>query len=242
MHVMMHDLEACSPDWIIGWRTSEALLQSLYATYDFIPPLSDPKQVAQQIAQAQPGPSPGQSKYQSPPTRTPKGNDFVLRHQWSAVKILEEYNHKETRVHTRPYAFVADCVVRVELDVDVNEEMGTMGKKMLEEDGHAWFEQLNEKLQPEEAIKWYIVVCSDELRSIGPQNDADSGDQQTSGEELSRPSSNGSTVPAGEREARQKKKWSTSVREKVREKSSLRTLFKKKTEQENSEQAGRPGQ
>lgn len=240
---MMQDLELCAPDWIIGWTTSEALLKSLHQNFDFIPAPSELKP-AKPTTQHQPDVRPPEPKFVPPQTRTPKEDDFVLRHQWSAIKILEEYDDKETREHCRPYAFIADYVVRVELDVDVNEEMGNMGRMMLEGD-HSWFEKLNQQLQPDESIKWYIVVVTDEVRDFGPQEVANSPPELESGEEeISRPSSKGSVSmesPAQDGKS-QKKKWSTSVRDKVREKSSIKNLFKKKGDEQSSYKHERSGQ
>lgn len=154
-HIMMADLDDCSPDWIIGWKTSEFLLKSLSKTYECIPrPLTE-DQIKEQTAGIQ--------------TRLPPEKDFVLRNQWSPIKLLEAYDDKDTTRHCLEYAFVADHVLRVELDVAVQEVMEGFesGKRRQE---HAWFETLQAAMQPDEKIKWYIVVVADEVRGYYPQS------------------------------------------------------------------------
>jgi len=231
IYIMMNDLEECAPDWIIGWTTSEELLKSFYRNFDFLPEGKGNGEPSTPAPMARI--EPGNARFSVPEPRTAKEDDVVLKNSWSAVKVLEEYDDNDLTEHTRPYAFVADYVVRVELDVDVNEEMAKMGTMLLQDD-HAWFERLNRELQPDETIKWYIVVVADELRSV-PSRPRSLESQQTEPQtattgERSRPSSNGSTVSAGKmRKSNSLAQWKEKV---AMRKKSVKNLFQKKEKPE----------
>jgi len=110
------------------------------------------------------------------------GADFQAQ-DWSVVKVLEEYDPMNLTEVSRPYAYVADYVVRVDLSVPIAEEiqkyeeriradrdppmMGpasdeTGKKKSNKRTG--WFEKLRDQLQRGEDIRWYVVVNGDEVR------------------------------------------------------------------------------
>lgn len=215
LYVMMKNLELCAPDWIIGWETSEHLLESLYNEHTFIPGPLDDEAIRKQEAELAAAGTSSPPKFGVPPPRKPKSEDFVLRHEWSAIKVLEEYDDEDTSTHCRPYAFVADHVVRVELDVDVMEEMSKFNTMTLQQE-RTWFEKLNQKLQPNEPIRWYVVVVSDEVRDYYPQEsdsdeeeDNDEGDAPSNGEK-------GESSSRGEDE-KKKKSWTANVRAKSKE-------------------------
>lgn len=173
--VIIHDLDDAAPDWIIGRTTSSLLLSQLYTNFDFIPEPS---------ASQSSDPLPHQSKLPSqgddftlPPPRVPDTDDHVLLNDWSAVKLLEEYDPEEMTSHTRPYAFVADYAVRVDLSVDVAAEVARYEKRQQEDEGE-WFGKLRDQMQGAEDIKWYIVVCGDEAREVpGLEDESETGYQ-----------------------------------------------------------------
>lgn len=108
--------------------------------------------------------------------------DFKAQ-EWSVVKVLEEYDPMNLTEVSRPYAYVADYVVRVDLSVSIAEEMQRYEERIKADRdppmmGHAsdetgrkkgnkrtgWFEKLRDQLQRGEDIRWYVVVNGDEVR------------------------------------------------------------------------------
>ncbi|KAK3352971.1 hypothetical protein B0T25DRAFT_197782 [Lasiosphaeria hispida] len=109
--------------------------------------------------------------------------DFKAQ-DWSVVKVLEEYDPLNLEEVSRPYAYVADYVVRVDLSVSIAEEMRRYEEQARADHnppmtGHAsdetggrrkinkrpgWFEKLRDQLQRGEEIRWYVVVNGDEVR------------------------------------------------------------------------------
>ncbi|KAK5660292.1 hypothetical protein OQA88_12832 [Cercophora sp. LCS_1] len=102
---------------------------------------------------------------------------------WSVVKVLEEYDPLNLSEVSRPYAYVADYVVKVDLSVSIAEEMQRYEERVKADRdppmmGHAsdetgrkkgnkrtgWFEKLRDQLQRGEDIRWYVVVNGDEVR------------------------------------------------------------------------------
>jgi len=61
--------------------------------------------------------------------------DAVLSNDWSAVKLLEEYDPSNLEEVSRPYAFVADYVVRVDLNVSVAEEIARYEERLAKRGG-----------------------------------------------------------------------------------------------------------
>ncbi|KAI9167140.1 MFS transporter prlL [Paramyrothecium foliicola] len=178
--IIIHDLEDAAPDWIIGFDSTSVILDQLYENFDFLPELpvavdsSDETVLADQgglEAPAKDGNTENGDFHQDedmslPPPRVPDSEDAILMHQWSAVKLLEEYDVAETAVAARPYAYVADYVTRIDLSADVAAEMAkydALSKSGGEKS--SWFVQLRDKIQPGEDIKWYVVVCDDPERA-----------------------------------------------------------------------------
>lgn len=102
---------------------------------------------------------------------------------WSVVKVLEEYDPLNLSEVSRPYAYVADYVVKVDLSVSIAEEMQKYEERVKADRdppmmGHGsdetgrkkgnkrtgWFEKLRDQLQRGEDIRWYVVVNGDEVR------------------------------------------------------------------------------
>ncbi|KFH48712.1 hypothetical protein ACRE_004440 [Hapsidospora chrysogenum ATCC 11550] len=165
--VLVNDLADAAPDWILGPTTSALILKQLHKLYDFIPP---PPDLPPTPRQPSPPPDPNSAAVpvdlRLPPPRVPPGEDKVRVHAWSAVKLLEEYDPEDLRVPSRPYAFVADFVTRIELHADVEEEMARYARRCAQVD-NSWFARLRDEMQKDEKITWYVVVCGDDDRTDG---------------------------------------------------------------------------
>lgn len=127
--------------------------------------------------------------------------DPVLSQDWSPVKLLEEYDPNNLKEVSRPYAYVADYVQRIDSSCSIVEEIvkyeqqvrdnpnpevaGQCSRKVLNgERGTGWFEQLRYQLQRDEEIRWYVVVNGDEERDwpvygTGPKLDTADSRAQT---------------------------------------------------------------
>lgn len=57
--------------------------------------------------------------------------DEVLGNDWSVIKLLEEYDPLDLQNVSRPYAYVADHVVRIDLSVSVAEEIAAYEEQRL---------------------------------------------------------------------------------------------------------------
>lgn len=109
--------------------------------------------------------------------------DDVRSQDWSLIKLLEEYDPMNLDEVSRPYAYVADYVVRVDLSVSIADEMQQYEERLRadrappmtgpasDETGRkkhnkkpGWLEKLRDQLQRGEDIKWYVVTNGDEVR------------------------------------------------------------------------------
>lgn len=114
--------------------------------------------------------------------------DPVLAQDWSPVKVLEEHDPSNLDEVSRPYAYVADYVQRIDSSCSIVEEIARYehmvrasrepavtgpssdetlnGKRDTARLGGlaGWFEQLRDQLQRGEEIRWYVVVNGDEER------------------------------------------------------------------------------
>ncbi|KAF4967202.1 hypothetical protein FZEAL_10565 [Fusarium zealandicum] len=171
--VILNDLEDAASNWIIAPATSSSILSQFYTSYDFLPKPAPP------TALSKPGASSSikaksrdqhlDDDHSLPPPRVPHTHDGVLMHSWSSVKLLEEFDADETITPCRPYAYVADFVVRVDLSVDVAGEMAKYYDKMAGDDG--WIVKIRDHLQKGEPVRWYVVVCGDEVREVPGDSD-----------------------------------------------------------------------
>lgn len=115
--------------------------------------------------------------------------DPVLSQDWSPVRLLEEYDPNNLKEVSRPYAYVADYVKRVDLSCSVTEEIAKYEQQVRSrpdsavtgqylcgslngkrdttrlERGTGWLEKLRDQLQRDEEIRWYVVVNGDEERT-----------------------------------------------------------------------------
>ncbi|EHK20359.1 uncharacterized protein TRIVIDRAFT_137730, partial [Trichoderma virens Gv29-8] len=142
--VILEDLDDAAPDWITGRATSAVILERLGTKFDYLPQRDDNLTV--------------------PPSRVPDSEDSVLVNQSSPVKLLEEYDPEETSISARPFAYVADHVIRIDLSVNVLEEMARYEALVKERNEGNWLERLRDELQQGAPIEWYVVVNGDEER------------------------------------------------------------------------------
>ena len=180
--VILNNLDDAAPDWVIGRATSTVILKQLYRLYDFIPPgPGDDDALGAPAPLTPPSHANGKDAITLPPPRVHPANDKVLMHHWSAVKLLEEYDPEEMREPSRPYAFVAHAVARVDLHLDLAEAMAKYRTIFMQKDTN-WFGMLRDELQKDEPITWYVVVCGEENRSQGDMASIGDGDGDGNGE------------------------------------------------------------
>ncbi|KAI8687089.1 hypothetical protein NCS56_00281100 [Fusarium sp. Ph1] len=180
IYVILNDLEDAASNWIIGPATSSSIVSQFYTSYDFLPEVAPPQQEASVSIKAKKDNEHLDDDLSLPPSRVPPEHDGVLMHSWSAVKLLEEFDPEETMTPCRPYAYVADYVVRVDLSVDVAGEMAKYYEKMAGEDG--WIVKLRDELQKGEPVRWYVVVCGDEVRDFPGASDDEESEQDSTSE------------------------------------------------------------
>ncbi|KAJ4300408.1 hypothetical protein N0V88_003082 [Collariella sp. IMI 366227] len=107
--------------------------------------------------------------------------DDFLAQSWSAVKLLEEYDPRDLTAVSRPYAYVADYAVRIDLSCSIIEEVTRYEQQQLasvhpavsrlsknpqtgQSTKPGWLEELRDQLQRDGEIGWYVVVNGDEVR------------------------------------------------------------------------------
>lgn len=177
--VILNNLEEAAPDWVIGEDTATLILDQFTKSFDFLPKISDEEaEAASDPNNAPRSTAPAQhhdDNFTQPASRVPVAHDPVLQYTWSPVKLLEEYDPDETVSPARPYAYVADHVVRVDLGADVLAEM-TAYEKAIRRGGNAWFSTLRDNVQKGSDIGWYVVVCGDIERDY-PDDDTQTGSE-----------------------------------------------------------------
>ncbi|THV47402.1 hypothetical protein BGAL_0313g00140 [Botrytis galanthina] len=258
IYVILNDIEDAAPEWLMAPLTSNALLNSFYKQFDFLPPSSPgPIDIA-------PVPSPPTEcttpKPQSPKTLTKKnkksmislksphkkkssltlrkGNsngqnnasnsgsetlhsrsasgatNAISREQlhnglekplrfndWSAIKLVEQYDPEDLKTTSQPWAYVSDYMVEIGLGVNICEEvekykanaaeaepappnceeLGMSPEEIKKRNEKAgWLDKLRQNLEAEEVCNWYVVVCGDEERwapDIELSDEMESGDE-----------------------------------------------------------------
>ncbi|KAM0349014.1 hypothetical protein ACHAPU_003949 [Fusarium lateritium] len=173
--VILNDLEDAAPNWLLAPATSYCVLDQLHAKYDFLPELSPPTTPTQDSFSIAKN-NKLKEKFEHvdddhalPVSRVIEDDDAVLMHSWSPVRLLEEYDVDDMVTACRPYAYVADHVMRIDLSADVAGQMAKYYQKMAGEDG--WIVKLRDELQKGEPVKWYVVVCDDEVRDVPGKSD-----------------------------------------------------------------------
>lgn len=187
--VILEDLEDAAPDWIVGRDTSAAILECMSAKFDYLPQRlprqpdeeqSEQSKPQSETQEEQPPPEQAEKKFLHqdddltvPPSRVPDSEDSVLVNETSAVKLLEEHDPEETHISARPFAYVADHVIRIDLSANVLEEIAKYDALVEERNEGNWFEKLRDELQAGASIGWYLVVNGDEERAVPEYDDED---------------------------------------------------------------------
>ncbi|KAL2127280.1 hypothetical protein VTI74DRAFT_10987 [Chaetomium olivicolor] len=105
------------------------------------------------------------SDYESGSTSSASSSaDDISAQSWSAIKLLEEYDPRDLTAVSRPYAYVADYAVRIDLSCSIADEIARYEQQQLQSGQPGWFEELRDQLQRGEEICWYVVVNGDEVR------------------------------------------------------------------------------
>ncbi|KAF4423975.1 hypothetical protein CGCF415_v000460 [Colletotrichum fructicola] len=190
--VVVQNIDDAAPEWIIAPNSSPAILESFYSLFDFLPepPPEDTEAQREKKKRNKSKPLKAgvlRNEYDVPPSTVPPEEDDVLQNSWSAVKLLEEYDPTDLSYVSRPYAYVADHVVRIDLSNSIAEEIMRYEERLGETKAMAstpsdefykakkgstsgkkagWFEKLRDQLQRGEDIRWYVVVCGDEVRDF----------------------------------------------------------------------------
>ncbi|PHH64581.1 hypothetical protein CDD81_4192 [Ophiocordyceps australis] len=207
--VIVNNLDDATPDWIIGRTSSAHIIAQLASKFDFVPWVAngkgvvEPKNVDGAKADQQQAPGGGgpvetkvhqDDDFSVPASRVPAWEDDVLVNASSPVKLLEEYDSGEMLMAARPYAYVADYAVRIDLSADV---AGEMAKYEAQKGDASWLAKLRDGLQADEEIRWYVVVCADEERAAPPIDDDDDDDDD---DDYSYSDGKNSTIKANQEE------------------------------------------
>ncbi|KAI5463138.1 hypothetical protein BGZ63DRAFT_422533 [Mariannaea sp. PMI_226] len=196
--VVVNNIDDAAPNWLIASTTSSAILNQLHTNYDFLPEPLPP-------APSQPNAVPAvkhplsplaydpkenlmhrDDDHSLPPPRVPACEDPVLMHSsWSPVKLLEEFDPEDMSLPSRPYAYVADYAERIDLSVDVAGAMARyqMQQKQQGDPESEWFSRLRDGLQKGEDIRWYVVVCGDDVRELVGDSESELSDEGEEGED-----------------------------------------------------------
>lgn len=159
--VANHDLEDATPDWVINKRSSMVILRQLHKLYPSIRKPDEPVDLQGRDALEQEV----NPEYGHLPANYNPEDDLVLCHDWSAIKLLESHDGTN-REASRPYAFVANYVVRV--DQDCNLSIESAYKALLtekHETEHGYLRTLQGALAPGEPLAWHVVHCADSERA-----------------------------------------------------------------------------
>ncbi|KAH8758465.1 hypothetical protein F5883DRAFT_427719 [Diaporthe sp. PMI_573] len=172
VYVVVQNLDDAAPEWIVKRGSPRSLIQSFYNLFDFLPECTFPPTRRSSYAPRSDGAT----------------ADPVLAQDWSPVKVLEEHDPGNLDEVSRPYAYVADYVQRIDSSCSIVEEIARYehmvrasrepavtgpssdetlnGKRDTARLGDlaGWFEQLRDQLQKGEEIRWYVVVNGDEER------------------------------------------------------------------------------
>ena len=74
-------------------------------------------------------------------------------------RFIEEYHPEQTTI-CAPYAYVADTVIEVMTNIDIDEARGSG----LSNEAWAAMTELRDKLAAEAKLGWYVVNCADDQR------------------------------------------------------------------------------
>lgn len=195
--IVIHDIDDAAPEWLIAPASSRAILDTFHRSFDFLPergPGSRPGSGDPSSGPATEGSRGGEKgEGEGPGGEGGEGKGEVSEGQ-AAVSLLEEYDPADLETVSRPYAYVADYVARVDSSAGVGAEMAAYEERAARA-GAGWFPRLRDQLQEGEEIGWYVVVCGDEERETGlPPFEAES-----EGEEVGEGEGEGPEQKEGER-------------------------------------------
>lgn len=185
---LLHSVDDASPDWIIKPGCSEALLDTILDQHPYVPGgavAGEPQEnesTAPADEQAASGPD---AEENDDVSETATGTEEEAEAEPAALRFLEEYNLEDETSWASQHAYVADHVVKVDLSVDIAQEMEDYENKC-KDGGQKWFERLRDELYGvgDAAIRWYIVVCDDEERAY---DDSEAEDEEGEEEEMATP-------------------------------------------------------
>lgn len=191
LFVILADLEDAASDWLAGRRTSALVVGYLHNAFDFIPLPADLEEPKSQDSS---------SHSDDDATVCSEEADFELAEK-SELKLLEEFNVEERSEPSRPFAYVADYAVRIDLSANVGEEMAKY-ERISKARGESWLAKLRDYLEDGADIMWYVVVCGDEERPVPEGNPDDNAEEdvKTPTEDLSKTPAE-SRAPAQDDEA-----------------------------------------
>ncbi|CEJ84022.1 hypothetical protein VHEMI03355 [[Torrubiella] hemipterigena] len=176
IYVIMNDLEEAAPDWVVGTTTASLILNNFADNFDFVP--IDEHAKLHPVKPTANGTTPASPDAIDGTTRDAMPDDAVLRHAWSPVKLLEEYDPSNETFHARPYAYVADYAVRIDLGASIADEMARYEEHTKGYASSSWFAQLRDKVQDGAAIGWHVVVCGDGERDVPADEEEEDGDAE----------------------------------------------------------------
>ncbi|KXX80279.1 hypothetical protein MMYC01_203616 [Madurella mycetomatis] len=137
--------------------------------------LSQAQSRSQSRAQQQQQQQPPLPPLPADPPRSATPDDDFSAQSWSAVKLLEEYDPHDLSAVSRPYAYVADYAVRIDLSCSIADEIARyeQQQQLFQQQSYhpsdqkrkpTFLEQLRDQLQRGEEIRWYVVINDDEVR------------------------------------------------------------------------------
>jgi hypothetical protein len=216
VHIIQHNLEEAAADWLMAPATSISLLNSFYSTYDFLPPSHSPLSLSSSAESSPARPRTSTKNVKKPTTdlrngsRSDKPSTLVNPragrvlgremevmegkgrspefNEWSAVKLVEQYDVDDLEILSQPYAYVADYMMEIKLGASISEELEKYQAKTKSEEPEGdlasprvsprewrrksrrlgWLERLRDELEKEADIGWYVVVCGD-LERVAPE-------------------------------------------------------------------------
>ncbi|KAF4123786.1 hypothetical protein GMORB2_5502 [Geosmithia morbida] len=154
-------LPASKAEWLIGDHAGADVIMELMREYKYIPERSIPLPTEPGHNQAPEWQMRQESYILPEPHMSPDEDPRVNSHAWTGLKLMEEYDGRGTEQEPpRPYAFVANYVVRVDLDTSTEIEFYKFNRCPLSTSS-AWLSRLRSALQPKEPVRWYIVNCAE---------------------------------------------------------------------------------
>ncbi|PSS02288.1 hypothetical protein BD289DRAFT_336194, partial [Coniella lustricola] len=201
VYVVIQDLDDAAPEWITTPGSARCFIESFYSLFDFLPDCTLPPTGASSAATL---PSPTSHAHHAPPSPPSSqpllsslsqlsgagfGPDSVAAQDWSPVKLLEEYDPSNLDEVSRPHAYVADYITRIDSSCDIFDEIQRYETRVKQDSNPAvtgpsaqdrlsnpeknttdhkarsgWLEKLRNQLQVDADVQWYIVVNGGEDR------------------------------------------------------------------------------